>query len=192
MSSYKITEVTIEVTPGVTLTAQVSSAADLKELLEDLGKEVFAKSSFTEKKKEKASASLSESKDEETPQARIETRVSLAPGRLVAAKLLAFKDGSPQLLRPNAFGSVSDATLSLLYAVEIGLKKSSVAYDDFKDLYDAQNIKSGTPLPMLMTNLRNTGYIDKKAYAADRTIRLTAKGAGKAEEVIKELCGPQK
>ncbi len=192
MASYKITEVRIEVRPGVSLTAEVSSATELKQLLEDLEKEGFSKSGFREKQKEReASGSVSESSHEETPGTRIETRASLAPGRLATAKVLAFKDGSPQLLRPAAFASVSDASLSLLYAVEIGLKKSSIAYDDFKDLYDAQNIKSGTPLPMLMTNLRNAGYIDKKAYAADRTIRLTAKGAGKAEEVIKNLCGSQ-
>jgi Mn-dependent DtxR family transcriptional regulator len=42
---------------------------------------------------------------------------------------------------------------------------------------------------MLLTNLRNAGYVDKKAYAVDRTVRLTAKGATKAEEVIQGLCG---
>ena len=73
--------------------------------------------------------------------------------------------------------------------MEIGLKRSAVSFDDFEDLHDAQNIKSGTPLPMLMTNLRNAGYIDKKAYATDRTVRLTAKGAAKAEQVITALCG---
>ncbi len=45
---------------------------------------------------------------------------------------------------------------------------------------------------MLLTNLRNVGYIDKKAYGADRTERLTAKGANKAEAVIKTICGLQK
>jgi hypothetical protein len=62
-----------------------------------------------------------------------------------------------------------------------------MAYDDFKDLYDAQNIKSGSSLPVLLTNLRNAGYIDKKTYSADQTIRLTAKGSNKAEDVIKAL-----
>ncbi len=191
MASYKITEVRVEVKSGVTLIAEVSSPADLKQLLEDLQKEGFSKTISTEKKNTSASASPPELSVEETPGSRIETRASLPAGRLAAAKVVAFKDGTPQLLRPGAFGSVSDATLSLVYVVEIGLKKSSIPYDDFKDLYDAQNIKSGTPLPMLLTNLRNAGYIDKKAYTADRTVRLTAKGANKAEEVIKGLCGPQ-
>jgi hypothetical protein len=192
MASYKITEVRVEVRPGVTLIAEVSSAKDLKELLEDLRKDGIWKGAATATRVPADSASASESPLDETPEGRIETRASLAPGRLAVAKVIAFKDGNPQLLRPTVFGSVSDAALSLIYAVEIGLKKPSIPYDDFKDLYDAQNIKSGTPLPMLLTNLRNAGYIDKKAYGVDRTVRLTAKGAAKAEEVIAGLCGSQK
>ena len=190
MASYKITGVTVEVKPGVTLTAEVSSAAELKQLLEDLREEGFASATVTEGKGGVLRPQPERPADE-SPIARIETRASLASGKLASAKVLAFKDGNPQLLRPGAFASVSDATLSLLYAVEIGLKKPSIPYDDFKDLYDAQNIKSGSALAMLLTNLRNIGYIDKKAYAADRTVRLTAKGASKAEEVIKGLCGSQ-
>jgi len=192
MASYKITEVRVEVRPGVTLIAEVSSAEDLRELLEDLRKEGVWKGAATATRVAAESAPTSESSLDETPEGRIETRASLAPGRLAAAKVIAFKDETPQLLRPTVFGSVSDAALSLIYAVEIGLKKPSIPYDDFKDLYDAQNIKSGTPLPMLLTNLRNAGYIEKKAYGADRTVRLTAKGATKAEEVIAGLCGSQK
>lgn len=189
MASYKITGVTIEVKPGVKLTAEVSSPAELKQLLDDLHEEGFQSATATTRTG--AAASQLEHPVDESPIVRIETRASLAAGRLKSAKVLAFKDGDPQLLRPAAFASVSDATIALLYAVEIGLKKPSIPYDDFKDLYDAQNIKSGTALPMLLTNLRNVGYIDKKAYASDRTIRLTAKGATKAEEVIKGLCGSQ-
>ncbi len=190
MANYKITGVTVEVKPGVVLTAEVSSPAELKQLLDDLHEEGFGSATPADKSRRTVSPH-SELPIEESPIVRIETRASLASGKLASAKVLAFKDGNPQLLRPGAFASVSDATLFLLYAVEIGLKKPSMPYDDFKDLYDAQNIKSGSALPMLLTNLRNAGYIDKKAYAADRTIRLTAKGAAKAEEVIKGLCGSQ-
>lgn len=190
MANYKITGVTVEVRPGVTLTAEISSPADLKQLLDDLNEEGLGTATSTGKSRHAARSSPEETGDE-SPVGRIETRAGLPSGKLTSAKVLAFKDGNPQLLRPAAFPSVSDATLSLLYAVEIGLKKPSIPYEDFKDLYDAQNIKSGSALPMLLTNLRNGGYVDKKAYVADRTVRLTAKGATKAEEVIKGLCGAQ-
>ena len=190
MSSYKISKVTVKVKPGVTLTAEVSNAADVKQLLKDLQEEGFARPMETPRRKEMP-APMPELPGDESPLNRIETRASLAPSKLSSAKVLAFKDSSPQLLRPGAFDSVSDATLSLLYAVEIGSKRPSIPFDDFRDLYDAQNIKSGSPLPVLLSNLRNGGYIDKKAYAADRTIRLTAKGATKAEEVIRGICGAQ-
>lgn len=188
MANYKISQVTIEVKPGVKLIAEVSNLTDLKHLLEDIQREGFSKTVSTEKKETVDASSTARSSGQETPESRIETRASLSPGILATEKVLAFKDNTPQLLRPSTFRPVSDATLSLLYAVEIGLKKSSISFDDFKDLHDAQNIKTGTPLPMLMTNLRNSGYIDKKAYGVDRTIRLTAKGAARAEEVIRGLC----
>jgi hypothetical protein len=188
MANYKITGVTIEVRPGVTLTAEISSPAELRQLLDALDEEGFSNATSTTKRRE-APANAPEAASEESPIGRIEARTGLPSGKLASAKVLAFKDGVPQLLRPGALASVSDATLSLLYAAEIGLQKPSIPYDDFKDLFDAQNIKSGTALPMLLTNLRNAGYVDKKAYAADRTVRLTAKGATKAEEVIKGLCG---
>ena len=120
--------------------------------LEDLREEGFASATVTEGKGGVLRPQPERPADE-SPIARIETRASLASGKLASAKVLAFKDGNPQLLRPGAFASVSDATLSLLYAVEIGLKKPSIPYDDFKDLYDAQNIKSGSALAMLLTNL---------------------------------------
>lgn len=190
MASYKITGVTIEVRPGVVLSAEIASPAELRQLLDDLHEEGFGAAMPVDKDRRPISSRV-EASGEESPVSRIEIRASLSPGGLSKAKVLAFKDGNPQLLRPATFASVSDATLALLYSVEIGLKKPSIPYDDFKDLYDAQNIKSGTALPMLLTNLRKAGYVDKKAYATDRTVRLTAKGATKAEEVIKGLCGSQ-
>jgi hypothetical protein len=188
MANYKIMGVTVEVRPGVTLQAEISTPAELKQLLDDLHNEGIG-TVKSEEKIRKAASDPPAPHVQDSPVSRIETRASLVPGKLVSAKVLAFKDGNPQLLRPTAFASVSDATLCLLYAVEIGSNRLSIPYDDFKDLYDAQNIKSGTALPMLLTNLRNAGYVDKKAYSSDRTVRLTAKGATKAEEVINGICG---
>jgi hypothetical protein len=95
----------------------------------------------------------------------------------------------PQLLRPSTFPSVSDATLALIYALEVGVRNTNIAYEDFKAVFDAQNIKTGTPLPMLLSNLKNSGYVDRAAYGSNRTVRLTAKGEKKAEEVLRIACG---
>src|SRR5712671_2371239 len=127
MASYKITAVTVEVKPGVTMTAELSSPADLKQLLADLEKEGFKAATVVDRKAETRPPSPPPPEADDTPASRVETRVSLAPGKL--AKLIAFKDGSPQILRPGTFESVSDATLSLLYVAEIGRKKQSSSYD---------------------------------------------------------------
>lgn len=90
-------------------------------------------------------------------------------------------------MKPTLFNAVSDAALVLLFSVEAGLKRSSIEYEAFKGLYESQNIKSGSSLPMLLNNLKNANYIDKKTYDSDRTVRLTAKGEKRAINVLKEV-----
>src|SRR6266699_4066726 len=93
MPSYKISKVRVKVKPGVTLTADVSSAADVKQLLKDLEEEGFASPIETPRRKGIAVAKAEpQHPGDESPLARIETRAALAPSKLVSAKILAFKD----------------------------------------------------------------------------------------------------
>jgi hypothetical protein len=189
--SYKLSEVRVTLPNGTVVTAEVSNIDDIKELLSNLGQfglsPTHLKTNDLLEKPTKV-----EDSDIDSPEARVETRADLAGGSLRAKSVLAFKDGVPQLLRPNAFGSVADASVALLFAVEVGLKKNSLEFDAFKGLYESQNIKSGSPVSMLLTNLRNAKYLDSKLYSAERKVRLTAKGEAKAIEVLKALAATSK
>ena len=188
-SNYKIREARIEVRPGVTVVAEVDSAADVASLLSHLASEGLIEGEAVKRKvkKEPGDEDKSSGQEKDDPAARVERRADLGPDTLKTANILAFKDEVPQLLRPNTFGKVTDATLALLFAIEAGLGRSATDFEAFKALYDAQNIKSGSPLSMLLTNLRKVGYLDRKAYAADRSLRLTAKGEKRAIEVLKSM-----
>jgi hypothetical protein len=189
---YKIREVHIEVRPGITVLADVSSLADLKKLLADLASEGIAHiEPAAVKLKEKQAEHQQKLEQNDDPSSLLELRAGLSSGTLKSSNVLAFKDDVPQLLRPNSFSKVTDATLVLLFAIEAGLKRNTTDFESFKGLYEGQNIKSGSPLPMLVTNLRNAGYLDKKVYAADRSLRLTAKGERKAVEVLKSQVGTE-
>jgi len=194
-SGYNMREVQVELQPGVKVLVELSKISELRQLLEDLKREGFAPSErmpvekpdqrkATRREREKPAQAL----EQETPEHNVEVRSGIGDDSLARARVLAFKDGVPQLLRPGMFTSVSDATLVLLYAIEVGAKNASVAYDDFKAVFDAQNIKTGTPLPMLLSNLRNSWYLDKNLYSSNRTVRLTAKGEKRAEEVLQAVC----
>lgn len=185
--SYKLREVRVTLPSGAVVTAEVSNVEDLKELLDHLGQLGFSPMNINTN-----DVSEKQPKDNDSPEARVETRAGLAAGSLRTKDVLAFKDGVPQLLRPNAFGSVADASVALLFAVEAGLKKNSLEFDAFKGLYESQNIKSGSPVSMLLTNLRNAQYLDSKLYSAERKVRLTAKGETKAIEVLKALVAKSK
>jgi hypothetical protein len=181
---YRIREARIRIQPGVVLIAEVSTINGLKSLLRDLQNEqIFAqqqrKESLTTVKKVESQVI------HDDPLERMAIRAGLPTGVLKDSNVLAIKDGLPQLLRPSAFGAVTEATLLLLYSVEVGMKVNPVDFDAFKGIYDAQNIKSGSPLPVLLTNLRNGGYINKELYLSHRQVQLTAKGEKKAIEVMK-------
>lgn len=187
-SNFKLKELRIIVKPGVTLIADVDTVEDVHALLENLSqnglydtKAIESGGGDVEQRTEQSDARV----DNETPESRIELRAELTRGYLRQKNVLAFKDGVPQLLRPTTFPAVTDAALVLIFAVEAGLKKSSISFDDFKALYEEQNIKSGSSLAMLLNNLKNAGYLDKKAYLSDRTIRLAAKGEKRAAEILK-------
>lgn len=186
--TYRLKEVRVMLQSGVSLIAEIDSLSGLKSLLNDLAGANLSvqKVGDPESLPPPSPDKLQPSADE--PASRVETKASLAPGSLAKTKLVAFKENAPQLLRPSTFENVTDALLVLLFAVEAGLRASRIPYDSFKGLYEAQNIKSGTPMRILLSNLRNAGYLDKSAYASEKALSLTAKGETKAIEVLQQQC----
>jgi hypothetical protein len=179
--SYSFKEVHITLQPGVVLVAQVEDIAALKKILKDLQTAQI----FSQQTAEDFSPKIEKSEVEDSPERRIEIKSELSSGKISSSNILAFKDNVPELPKASAL-SVTDAVLILLFALETGLKKSRVDYETFKALYEAQNIKSGSPLAMLITNLKNSSYIDKKIYSDEKNLRLTAKGEKQAIEALKK------
>ncbi len=185
---YTLREVRVEVSPGVFLIADVTSLNGVSQLLSDLKDASLLALQKQKKKEEKGELGDKVTTTfVDTPAGRIETNAQIRTGSLLKDNILAFKDDVPQLLRPSAFKTATEAALVLIHAVETGLKTTSIDYDSFKSIYEAQNVKSGTPLPMLLTNLRNSGYLDKKAYKDGRHLRLTPKGDKRAIEILREF-----
>lgn len=141
----------------------------------------------TRAKKREDNESAKDDLEDASPEHDVETRAGLERGVLRKSKILAFKDGTPQLLQPGKFASISDAVLVLIYAIEHGLKKRGIPFDDFKGVFDLQNVKSGSPLTMILNNARRSSYLDDKAYVSDRTVRLSAKGEQKASETLRDV-----
>ena len=183
---YTLREVHVEIQPGVTLIADVASLDAVSVLLGDLKAKGIAPVARKTKRTEQESKQPATT-GTDTPSSRVEVNASIPVGSLAKKNIVAFKDDVPQLLRPSAFGKVTEAALVLLHSVETGLRNQEVDYESFKGLFEQQNVKSGTPLSMLMTNLRNSGYLDKNAYKNGRRLRLTAKGDKQAIEILKGL-----
>jgi len=188
---YSLKEVHIEVLPGVTVIADVSTVDSLVALLNDLrARNMAPKVEGRKETDENHRQGKKQPVAEDNPAVRIEVNAELEKGSLTSKNILAFKDGIPQLLRPSAFGKrITEAAIVLIHAVETGLKSQSIEYEQFKGLYESQGLKTNTPLAMLMTNLRASGYLDKNSYREGRKIRLTAKGERKAIDILKAQIG---
>ncbi len=183
--SYTITRAEVTLKGGIKVVADVDSAEGIRALAADLeaaglGEPVVEKGGGRPNDEERR---VNVGGD---PASMIETQAGLDAGRLAASKIMAIKDGVPQILQKSQFSTVTDAVLVLMFALEVGLKQNPVNYEDFAALFEDQNLKSGSPLSMLVTNLRNSSYFDNRAYADGRRLRLTAKGEQKAIEVLKK------
>ncbi len=186
-TNFKLRELRIQIQPGVTLIVDVTTIEEVKELLVFLKEHDLLKEHQAIIQPHPPSVTPQVLTDD--PQGRVELNAGIPSGSLVSKKILAFKDDVPQLLKPALFGNVTDAVLALAYTVEIGLRSSKIPYEQFKSLFEAQSIKSGSSLALLLNNLKGSGYIDKKLYDTDRTISLTAKGSQKASEVLQSIAG---
>ncbi|RJP28012.1 MAG: hypothetical protein C4533_05915 [Candidatus Omnitrophota bacterium] len=102
------------------------------------------------------------------------------------SKIFSIKEDAVQLLKPNQFKTATEALCVLIFILESGLGKRDIPYEAFRNIFESQNIKSGSPLVMLMNNLKNAKYIDSKKYDA-KTISLTPKGQENAIGVLNKL-----
>lgn len=184
---YKIRELQIPVEGGAMVIIEVGSLDGVRAALEAFSESGLAVAAPIRPPAPPTPATPStedNGDDGESPEARIAQQIGATTADVTKAGLLGFKNSTPQILKPQDH-SVTDALVLLLYAMEVGQGTTKVAYEDFKELYEAQNIKSNSPLSMRITDLRNGGYVDKKIYKQDRSLSLTAKGQKKAVEYIK-------
>jgi hypothetical protein len=189
-NKYKIKEVSVELENGIKIILELNNIKELKEFIDDLKAEGLFE--LVVKTKDKKDDKKNETDDKvdtdlDDPMTLIELKSGIEEGTLKKKKIIAFKNNTPQLIRPGEFSTPTDALLFLIYATETGLGQPKIPFDDFKTMFDTQGIKSGSPLTMLLNNLKNANYIDKKAYDNERNITLTPKGSEKAVDLVKRL-----
>ncbi len=187
---YKIKEVNVALTNGITVKVEIEKIEDLKDLIDDLKNigllDLTAKPADKGEQSIKNKREKEENSDDDNPLSKVELRADLDEGILTSKKVLGFKNGIPQLFKPGSIAP-TESLLVLLFAIENGLNLTKISFDEFKAVFEGQGIKSGTPLNMLTTNVKNSNYIDKKTYDNDRHLTLSSKGADKAKEILKKL-----
>ena len=103
------------------------------------------------------------------------TQLELDPASLKDSKLISITNQTAQILKPTALSSTESCYL-LLAAYEYALGKSSITYEEWKEICEASKIKSKMPFHKIANNAKNYGHINKKSYDTSKEIILDPKG----------------
>lgn len=121
----------------------------------------------------------------EDPTERVANRLDIDAAKLRDAKLFGIKGEKVQIFKAQKFAPF-EAVLAISFVSEIGIGKTALSYEELKEAYQESHIKSGSPLYMIISNIGNQGYIDKKRYESQKEIVLIAKGVEKVKEAIEK------
>jgi hypothetical protein len=119
----------------------------------------------------------------EDPLEKIALRLDMPGDKLRSASLFGVKAGKVQILRTQKFAA-SEALMAICFVSEIGVGRPALSYEDLKEAFEESRVRSKSPLYMIISNLGNLGYIDKKRYDSQQEVVLTAKGETKVREAI--------
>ena len=121
----------------------------------------------------------------EEPFDKMAHRLDVEPSNLSGAKLFGIKGDKVQIFKTQKFAP-AEAVMAICYVSEVGVGKSALTYEELKEAFQASHIKSDSPLYMIISNIANSGYIDKQRYDSQKEIVLTAKGDTKIKGIIQK------
>lgn len=120
---------------------------------------------------------------------KIASRLDADSSHLKDAKLFGIKGEKVQVFKTQKFAP-AEAVMLICYISEIGVGKAALSYEELKEAYQESHIKSESPLYMIISNIAQSGYIDKQRYDSQKEIVLTAKGETKVKEITQKALAP--
>lgn len=122
----------------------------------------------------------------ENPVRSFAEKIGVDPDAFEKLKLIAIKNDDVQLLKPTKL-KPSESGYLLLAVNEFALGKQSMQFEDWRDLCQASNIKSTTPIYKIALNAKDNGHIDKKRYSSTREMILSPKGVEVVKKAIERV-----
>lgn len=101
-------------------------------------------------------------------------RINVDGDALVNSKLIGIKDQNVQIIKVTQI-SPFEAAMLILAVKDLLMNEKPLPYEDWKEISEANGIKSKTPFYKLAGNAKDRGYIDKGKHA-NKEILLTPKG----------------
>lgn len=131
---------------------------------------------------EKRKEPKAEIDEKEDPLKKVSLRLEMDYEKLNKEQLFGTKEGRVQIFKPKF--SPKDALLVITFIYEIGLGNTSIPYEELKETFRNSNIKSKSPLYLIIFNAAKSGYIDKQRYDTQKEITLSPKGEARVKKII--------
>jgi len=120
------------------------------------------------------------------PIALFAERLGVDPDKLEKSGLLGIKDESIQIIKVNKLTPVI-ASLLILAVKDLLFNQKPIPYTEWKDLCEANGIRSNSPLYMIANNAKNFGYINKEKYNTAKEMLLIPKGIKVVKKAVEKV-----
>lgn len=112
-------------------------------------------------------------------------RLGVDPQKLEESGLLGIKDEVIQIIKVSKLKPM-EASLLILAVKDLLFNQKPIAYSEWKDLCDANGIRSNSPLYMIASNAKNLGYINKEKYNTKEML-LIPKGIKFVKKAVEKV-----
>ena len=110
----------------------------------------------------------------ETPVKLFALKLGIDADKFEKSKLIGIRDKDIQIIKTSQISPL-EAGMLILAIKDLSMNEKPLPYDDWKELCDANGIKSKTPFYKLAGNAKGRGYLDKSKHA-NKELLLTPKG----------------
>lgn len=101
-------------------------------------------------------------------------RIGVDPEKLEKSKLIGIRDQDIQIIKVSQITPL-EASMLILAIKDLVMNVKPIAYDDWKEICEANGIRPKTPLYKLSNNAKDRDYLNKSKYAS-KELLLTPKG----------------
>ena len=148
-----------------------SSISTLPQLIDEITASILKSQTFSSEKINSISTRVNESStigptptSEQNQIQLFAMKIGVDPEKFEKSKLLGIRDQDVQIIKVSQISAL-EASMIILAVKDLIMNVKPMAYEDWKELCEANGIRSKTPFYKVGRNATDRGYLDKTKYA---------------------------